>query len=67
MIVAIYVESLSLVLPVDPVNRIDRLTPQGRRQERPKQNQQSHSFASILDAMMHIEDPDNEHGFDAFA
>ena len=39
----------------------------GVRYRTPKQNQQSHSFASILDAMMHIEDPDNEHGFDAFA
>ena len=67
MIVAIYVENLSLVLPVNPVNRIDRLAPQSRRQQRPKQNQQSTSFASILDAMGHIEDPDDEHNFDAFA
>ena len=67
MIVAIYVEALSHVLPVDPVNRIDRLTPQGRRQERSNQKHSTPTFAAILDAMVHIEDPDDEHSFDARA
>ena len=67
MIVAIYVEALSLVLPVNPVSRIDRLTPQGKKQERSNQKQNAPTFASILDAMVHIEDPDDEHSFDARA
>ena len=67
MIVAIYVDPFALVLSVHPVNRIDELTPQDRRHEHAKQNHNTPSFASLLDAMMHVEDPDNEHAFDALA
>jgi hypothetical protein len=67
MIVAIYVEALTSVLPIDPVSRINRLTPQGKKQERSNQKQNTPTFASILDAMVHIEDPDDEHSFDARA
>lgn len=65
MIVAIYTNAFSIVLPVNPVNRIDRLTPEGRKQERSKQK--TCSFATILSKAMSQEDPDDEHSFDAFA
>lgn len=65
MIVAIYLEGLALVLPVNPVGRIERLTPQGRRQERSKQ--EKHSFAAMLDAMMQVEDGEDFPRFDALA
>ena len=65
MIVAIYERAFTLVLPVNPVNRIDRLTPQGKRQQRSRQN--PNSFAAMLDAMLQAEDPEDAHEFDALA
>ncbi len=65
MIVAIYEKAFTLVLPVNPVNRIDRLTPQGNKQQRSKQNPSS--FAAMLDAMLQAEDTEDAHEFDALA
>lgn len=65
MIVAIYLEGMALILPVHPVDRIERLTPQGKRQERSKQ--EKHSFAAMLNAMMQAEDPEDAPSFDALA
>lgn len=65
MIVAIYLEGMTLVLPVHPVSRIERLTPQDKRQDRSKYGK--HSFAAMLDAMMQAENPEDAPGFDALA
>ena len=66
MIVAIYLENLSIVLPVNPVNRIERLTPQDRRQDRHGSNR-NQSFAALLDAMRNVEDPEDLCVFDSLA
>lgn len=55
------------MLPVHPVGRIERLTTQGRKQERPKSKQEKASFSSMLEAMMQAEDPENSSSFDALA
>lgn len=65
MIVAIYEKAFTLVLPVNPVNRIDRFTPKGKKQQNSKQNPSS--FAAMLDAMLQVEDPEDAHEFDALA
>lgn len=65
MIVAIYANEFTIVLPVHPVNRISRSTPEGRKQQRSKHN--PHSFAAILDIAMAAEAPDDAHAFDAHA
>lgn len=65
MIVATYERAFTLVLPVNPVNRIDRLAPQSRRQQRSKQN--PNSFAAMLDAMLQVENTEDAHEFDALA
>ena len=65
MIVAIYHDSV-FVLPVHPVNRIDRLAPESRKQQRSKQ-QPSSSFATLLHQAMTVTDEDDVHSFDATA
>lgn len=65
MIVAIYANEFTIVLPVHPVNRIDRSAPEGRKQQRGKHS--PHSFAAILDTAMAAEDPDDAHAFDMLA
>lgn len=65
MIVAIYANEFTIVLPVHPVNRIDRSAPEGRKQQRAKHS--PYSFAAILDTAMAAEDPDDAHTFDALA
>lgn len=80
MIVAIYVQNLSIVLPVHPVSSIKKLTPEDkrkgrstigkltstvRRQERPAQD--TNSFAAMLEAMMQVEDIEDSPSFHALA
>lgn len=65
MIVAICANEFTIVLPVHPVNRIDRSTPEGKKQQRPKHN--PYSFAAILNTAMAADDPDDAHAFDALA
>lgn len=66
MIVAIYANTFSFELPINPVNRTSRITPQNRRQQRSKQNQKS-SFAAMLNAMLQAEDSEDASEFDAYA
>ncbi|MFR4351490.1 MAG: hypothetical protein ACLT3H_07450 [Roseburia sp.] len=63
--VAIYVEGISLVLPVLPVSRVGKFTAQNERQERKRQNPPS--FASVLGSILQREDADTSHNFDARA
>ena len=63
--VAIYLDQFSIVLPVNPVKRVERLTPQSRRQEREKQYPAS--FAEILQKEMQGENNYDSHSFDATA
>lgn len=63
MIVAIYLEGITLVLPVKPVGRIERLTPQDRRQD--QHRQQPSSFASLLEKAMETKSPDDVCSFDS--
>ena len=63
--VAIYLENLSIVLPVKPVGRIERLTPQDKKKERSRQERPS--FAALLDAMTRVEDPEETAQFDLLA
>lgn len=65
MIVAIYANAFSIVLPVNPVNQINRLTPEGRKQNRSKQT--PYSFATLLSNAMAAKDPEDERSFDALA
>ncbi len=64
MIVAAYVNRISSLLPVDPVNRIERLTPQGRQSRRSRQEE--YSFASMF-AMMMKPHGEESKGFDSRA
>jgi hypothetical protein len=66
VIVAIYVQSISKVLPVSPVSRIERLTPHDRRQNRPRQEQPA-SFEALLASMMQAADTEETTGFSAYA
>ena len=63
--VAIYLENLSIVLPVKPVGRIERLTPQDKKRERSRQERPS--FAAMLDAMTRVEDPEEMPQFNLLA
>ena len=65
MIVAIYTNEFLIVLPVHPVDRIDRSAPEGKKQQRQKHS--PYSFAAILDTAMAAENPDDAHAFDAVA
>ena len=60
-----YFENLSVVLPVKPVGRIERLTKQDKKRERSKQERPS--FAAMLDAMARVEDPEEMSQFDLLA
>lgn len=64
-VTAAYSRSFTQVLPVNPVNHIDRFTPQERRQQHPKKNRDS--FAAIFEALRKPQNPGNPSGFDAFA
>lgn len=66
LIVAIYEKGFPFVLPINPVNEIHRITPQSRQPQNSTQNQNA-SFAAMLDAMMHTEDPENTHEFSSYA
>ena len=66
MIVAIYVESISLLQPVSPVTRIKRITPQ-KRDSNNHTRQEASSFAALLAAASHVEREDASKGFDAIA
>lgn len=80
MIVAIYVQNLSIVLPVHPVKNIKKFTQEDKRQERstmgnlaPTAREQEHSaadknsFAAMLEAMMRAEDMEDSPSFQALA
>ncbi len=66
MIAAIYLESLSMVMPVNPVSRVERITPQGRGQGR-SGSQKKTAFALLLASMTQAGDSENEEAFDALA
>ena len=80
MIVAIYVQTLSMVLPIHPVSSIKELTPEDKRQERSRigkltstvrrqehSAQDTNSFAAMLEAMMQAEDMEDSPSFHALA
>lgn len=65
MIVAVYVEGIPLWSPIHPVDRIERLTPQGR--ESRNTNQDENSFAAILNSIMKKTKQEDSNGFDFHA
>lgn len=50
VIVAIYVQHVSIVLPVNPVGHVEKPAPHSKRQQQTRQN--SPSFAALLDSLM---------------
>ncbi|MBO5523347.1 MAG: hypothetical protein J5986_06680 [Roseburia sp.] len=66
MIVAIYVEAITLLQPVTPVTRTKRITPQ-KRDSHSRSRQDACSFAAMLEAMSKVEPEDASNGFDAIA
>ena len=66
MIVAIYLESISIVTPITPVTRTKRITPQ-KRDSNNRSRQETCSFAAMLESMSKTDLEKTSNGFDAIA